>query len=177
MLGAPRPHRVTLPTSRTPVGAVSAVRPKPTRAARLVVHADYYSTLGVAKNADKKQIKSAYRQLARKYHPDVNKEPDAEQKFKEISNAYEVLSDDSKRQIYDRFGEAGLKGGMGGMGGAGMGGDPFSNPFDIFETFFGGGMSGMGGMGGMGGMRSRNRPTVGEDQRCVWVGGGGGVSE
>ena len=66
-------------------------------------------------------MKRAYRQLARKYHPDVNKEPDADQKFKEISNAYEVLSDDQKKQIYDRFGEDGLKGGMGGMGG--MGGD------------------------------------------------------
>ena len=63
---------------------------------------DYYTTLGVDRNADKKTIKSAYRQKARKFHPDVNKEADAEEKFKSISNAYEVLSDDQKRGIYDR---------------------------------------------------------------------------
>ena len=78
---------------------------------------DYYDVLGVSRSADGKELKRAYRQLARKFHPDVNKEPDAEQKFKEISNAYEVLSDDQKKAIYDRFGEDGLKGGMGGMGG------------------------------------------------------------
>lgn len=137
------------------------------RGSRLVVHAaDYYDVLGVSRESDKKAIKSAYRQLARKFHPDVNKEADAEQKFKEISNAYEVLSDDNKRAIYDRFGEAGLKGGMGGGAGGAPGMD-FSNPFDIFETFFGGGMGGMGGMGGYGasGARMRNRPQAGEDQR------------
>lgn len=63
---------------------------------------DYYATLGVDKGADKKTIKSAYRQKARKFHPDVNKAANAEEKFKEISNAYEVLSDDQKRGIYDR---------------------------------------------------------------------------
>jgi curved DNA-binding protein CbpA len=62
----------------------------------------YYEALGVPENADKKTIKSAYRQKARKYHPDVNKDPGAEEMFKEISNAYEVLSDDQKRSIYDR---------------------------------------------------------------------------
>ena len=96
---------------------------------------DYYEVLGVSRSADGKELKRAYRQLARKYHPDVNKEPEAEQKFKEISNAYEVLSDDQKKQIYDRFGEDGLKGGMGGMGG----------------------------MGGQ--RQSRNRPTQGDDER------------
>ncbi|KAI3460600.1 hypothetical protein Pfo_017263 [Paulownia fortunei] len=127
------------------------------RGARLVVRADqdYYSVLGVSKNASKSEIKSAYRKLARSYHPDVNKEPGAEQKFKEISNAYEVLSDDEKRSIYDRYGEAGLKG-------AGMGMGDFSNPFDLFESLFEG-MGGMGGMG-MGGRGSRNRATEGEDQ-------------
>ncbi|KAL8097472.1 chaperone protein dnaJ A6, chloroplastic-like [Apium graveolens] len=125
------------------------------RGARLVVRAnsDFYSVLGVSKNANKSEIKSAYRKLARNYHPDVNKEPGAEAKFKEISNAYEVLSDDEKRSIYDRYGEAGLKG-------AGMGTGDFSNPFDLFESFF----DGMGGMGGMGGRASRNRATEGEDQ-------------
>ena len=63
---------------------------------------DYYSVLGISKNADKQAIKSAYRQKARKFHPDVNKEPGAEDTFKSISNAYEVLSDEQKRGIYDR---------------------------------------------------------------------------
>ncbi|KAL9269847.1 Chaperone protein dnaJ A8, chloroplastic-like protein [Drosera capensis] len=123
------------------------------RGNRLIVRAasDYYSVLGVSKNASKSEIKSAYRKLARSYHPDVNKEPGAEQKFKEISNAYEVLSDDEKRSIYDKYGEAGLKG-------AGMGMGDFSNPFDIFESLFGG----MGGMG-MGGRGSRSRTVDGED--------------
>eukprot|EP01023_Acetabularia_acetabulum_P028990 TRINITY_DN27382_c0_g2_i1.p1 TRINITY_DN27382_c0_g2~~TRINITY_DN27382_c0_g2_i1.p1 ORF type:complete len:417 (+),score=74.42 TRINITY_DN27382_c0_g2_i1:163-1413(+) len=106
---------------------------------------DYYNILGIGKSSDKKEIKSAYRQKARKFHPDVNKEPDAAQKFKEISEAYEVLQDDQKRQIYDTYGEEGLKGGLGGMGG--MGGAGFSDPFEIFESFFGG----RGGFGGMGG--------------------------
>lgn len=88
---------------------------------------------------------------------DVNKEPGAEDKFKAISNAAEVLCDDQKRGLYDRFGEAGLKGGAGGPGG-GMGSD-FSNPFDLFETFFGGAG------GGMGGQRARNRPQQGDDER------------
>ena len=63
---------------------------------------DYYATLGVSRGTEKAEMKRAYRKLARKYHPDVNKEPGAEEKFKEISNAYEVLSDDQKRQIYDQ---------------------------------------------------------------------------
>ncbi|XP_047315141.1 chaperone protein dnaJ A6, chloroplastic-like [Impatiens glandulifera] len=127
------------------------------RGARLIVRADtdYYSVLGVNKNATKADIKSAYRKLARSNHPDVNKEPGAEQKFKEISNAYEVLSDDEKRSIYDRYGEAGLKG-------AGMGMGDFSSPFDLFESLFD--LGGMGG-GNMGGGRAtRNRAMEGEDQ-------------
>lgn len=105
------------------------------RSARLAARAGsdaYYKALGVSKSADKKEIKSAYRKLARKYHPDVNKEAGAEDKFKEVSTAYEVLSDDEKRRIYDQYGEDGLKGGAGGAGGFA------SNPFDIFESFFGG---------------------------------------
>lgn len=124
------------------------------RNSRLIVYAesDYYSILGVSKGSSKSEIKTAYRKLARQYHPDVNKEPGAEQRFKEISNAYEVLSDDEKRSIYDKFGEAGLKG-AGGPGASG-----FSNPFDLFETFFGG-------MGGMGGRAARSRPIQGDDER------------
>ncbi|GLC43752.1 hypothetical protein PLESTB_000904500 [Pleodorina starrii] len=126
---------------------------------------DYYELLGVPRTADKKTIKQAYRQKARKYHPDVNKEPGAEDLFKKIGEAYEVLSDDTKKAIYDKYGEAGLKGGMGGMGGGP--GVEFSNPFDLFESFFGmGGMGGMSGMGGMGGFsRGKNRAQPGEDDR------------
>ncbi|TKY60263.1 Chaperone protein DnaJ [Spatholobus suberectus] len=123
------------------------------KGSRLIVRADadYYSVLGVSRNASKSEIKSAYRKLARSYHPDVNKEPGAEQKFKEISNAYEVLSDDEKRSIYDRFGEAGLKG-------SGMGMGDFSNPFDLFESLFEGMNRGAGSRG------SWNGAIDGEDE-------------
>ena len=124
---------------------------------------DFYQILGVDRGADKKTIKSAYRQLARKFHPDVSKEPDAEAKFKDISAAYEVLADEEKKSIYDRFGEDGLKGGGMGAGFGGMGSD-FTNPMDIFESFFGGSMGGMGGMGS-GGASMRNRPMPGDDRR------------
>lgn len=129
---------------------------KQLRVRRLNVMADvdYYNLLGVSKNSSKSEIKTAYRKLARQYHPDVNKESDAEARFKQISNAYEVLSDDEKRSIYDQYGEAGLKGaGAGGASG-------FSNPFDLFETFFGGM-----GMGGMGGTSTRSRPIQGADEQ------------
>lgn len=119
--------------------------------------ADYYDVLGVSKNASKSEIKSAYRKLAREHHPDVSKEAGAEAKFKELSNAYEVLSDEETRSIYDRFGEAGLKG-------AGAGASDFSNPFDLFESFFGS-MGGFGGMGGMGGRSARVRPIQGDDEQ------------
>ncbi|XP_019059412.1 PREDICTED: LOW QUALITY PROTEIN: chaperone protein dnaJ A6, chloroplastic-like [Tarenaya hassleriana] len=132
------------------------------RGARFTVRADadYYSVLGVSKNSTKSEIKSAYRKLARNYHPDVNKDPGAEQKFKDISNAYEVLSDDEKRSLYDRYGEAGVKG-------AGMGTGDFSNPFDLFESLFEG-MGGMG-MGGMGGRGSRSRAVDGQDEYYTLV--------
>ncbi|KAJ0231705.1 CR-type domain-containing protein [Hirschfeldia incana] len=100
---------------------------------------DYYATLGVPKSANIKEIKSAYRRLARQYHPDVNKEPGATDKFKEISAAYEVLSDDQKRALYDQFGEAGLKSSV---GGGGASASYTTNPFDLFETFFGASMGG-----------------------------------
>lgn len=111
---------------------------------------DYYSILGVAKNASETEIKKAYRKLALKYHPDKNKSPGAENKFKEIAEAYEVLSDTKKRNIYDQVGEEGLKGEGFTTGFSGFGGDPF----EVFSKFFGGSdpfSSQSGGRGGGGG--------------------------
>ncbi len=99
---------------------------------------DYYDVLGVSREADTAEIKRAFRGLARQYHPDVSREADAENKFKEINEAYEVLSDDEKRARYDRFGHAGVNGGAGGFG-QGMGGfEDFGDIFDIFNSAFGG---------------------------------------
>ncbi len=113
---------------------------------------DYYEVLGVPRDADENTIKSAYRRLARQYHPDVNKSEDAEERFKEINEAYEVLSDANKRATYDRFGHAAAQGGFG-AGGSGAGFPGFG---DIFEEFF----------GGFSGMRGAARgPTRGNDLR------------
>lgn len=119
---------------------------------------DYYDILGVSRDADKEEIKRAYRRLARKYHPDVNKEPGAEERFKEINRAYEVLSEPEMRARYDRFGEAGVSG-----AGAGGYGQDFGDSFaDIFESFF----SGFGGgMGSQTAARRRTGPTRGDDLR------------
>ncbi|MDY7050970.1 MAG: molecular chaperone DnaJ [Microcystis panniformis WG22] len=117
---------------------------------------DYYEILGVSRDAGKEDIKRAYRRLARKYHPDVNKEPGAEEHFKEINRAYEILSEPETRNRYDRFGEAGVSGGATGFDPDNMGG--FA---DIFETIF----SGFGGMGGQTAARRRTGPTRGEDLR------------
>ncbi len=101
---------------------------------------DYYEILGVEKDADEKDIKKAYRRVAMKYHPDRNPEdPDADNKFKEASEAYEVLSDSEKRAAYDQFGHAGVEGQMGGGGFSGGSGS-FSDIFgDVFGDIFGGG--------------------------------------
>lgn len=114
---------------------------------------DYYDVLGVPRTADKAEIKQAFRKLAREYHPDVSKHSDAETKFKEINEAYEVLSDDDKRARYDRFGHAGV-GAASGFGGNAAG---FSGFEEIFEEFF----------SNFGGVRSTRRrgPRPGADRR------------
>ena len=105
---------------------------------------DYYEVLGVAKTATDAELKSAYRKLAKKYHPDLNKDnKEAEEKFKEVNEAYEVLSDSSKRQKYDQFGHAGVDPNFGAGAGGGFGGfDMGFDVGDIFSSFFGGGMGG-----------------------------------
>lgn len=108
---------------------------------------DFYEVLGVNKSSSKDEIKSAYRKLAKKYHPDINKEPGAEEKFKEVQEAWDVLGDDKKRQMYDQFGMAAFEQGSstGGAGnpfsGAGFGSQGFGGVDlgDIFSSFFGGG--------------------------------------
>ncbi|MDP2471623.1 MAG: molecular chaperone DnaJ [Candidatus Palauibacterales bacterium] len=99
--------------------------------------ADYYERLGVARNADADTIKKAYRQLAMQYHPDRNDSPDAEEQFKRVTEAYEVLRDPEQRQLYDRFGEAGIKRGAGGGSAGGFGGFDFSDAFEVFMREFG----------------------------------------
>lgn len=105
---------------------------------------DYYEVLGVSKSASAEELKRAYRNLARKFHPDVNKAPDAADKFKEIQGAYDVLSDENKRRQYDRFGHEGVNGGG---ADAGFGGFP-GGMGDIFDIFFGGGAATRPGSGG-----------------------------
>ncbi len=94
---------------------------------------DFYVVLGVARGSDAAEIKTSYRRLARQYHPDINKGPDAEERFKEINEAYEILSNDQKRAAYDRFGHAGVQGSAAGAGGFGG----FGGFGDVFEEFFG----------------------------------------
>ena len=123
---------------------------------------DYYEILGIDRNATKDEIKSAFRKMARKWHPDVNKAPEAEAKFKELGKAYETLMDDDKRATYDRFGEDGLRDAGFNTQGPFAGG--FGDLEEVFNTFFGGGF---GGGFGFGGSRQRdpNAPQRGDDLR------------
>lgn len=114
---------------------------------------DYYELLGVQRDADKEDIKKAYRKLAMKYHPDRNSDADAEDRFKEVTKAYEILRDTEKRSLYDRFGEAGVK--RGESSGQGFGGFDFSDAFEVFMREFGGIGDLFG--GGRGGGRGRSR--------------------
>ena len=112
-----------------------------------IMPVDYYETLGVDRGANEEEIRRAFRRKAMEFHPDRNKTPGAEDKFKEINEAYQVLSDQEKRTRYDRFGHAGVNGGDRPFDGF----DPFSGFGDIFDTFFGGGG------------RTANQPRSGED--------------
>ena len=123
---------------------------------------DYYDVLGVSRDASDSEIKKAYRKLSKKYHPDINKEAGAEEKFKEVSEAYEILSDSQKRAAYDQYGHAstdpnfgagGFGGGFSGFGGFGGNASQFDGFEDIFESFFGGGRS----------RQRANAPTKGSD--------------
>lgn len=146
---------------------------------------DYYDVLGVSKNATEDEIKKAYRKLALTWHPDKNKSPDANTKFKEINEAYAVLSNKEKKTAYDQFGHEAFAPGRGGYppGSGAYGGSPWAggqgpfsytysssqgfpfgedmiDPFEIFEQFFGGGMSGFGGRGRRGQHRNSYEITI-----------------
>jgi molecular chaperone DnaJ len=125
---------------------------------------DYYKVLGVDKDASQSEIKKAYRKLVKKYHPDHNDSPDAEEKFKEVGEAYEVLSNEEKRRAYDQYGHAATQGFGGGASGfEGFDGSPFDmgDIGDILNSIFGEGFSGMGFDFGEGGFGSRGRRRSG----------------
>lgn len=129
---------------------------------------DYYEVLGVSKTATQDELKKAYRKLAVQFHPDKNPgDHSAEEKFKELGEAYDVLGDEQKRAAYDRYGHAAFAGGMP----AGGGGGGFHDPFDVFREVFGGGAGGdifesfFGGGGGRRGGRGGNGPQRGSDLR------------
>lgn len=128
---------------------------------------DYYEVLGVSKTATDEEIKRAFRKLAKQYHPDINKEPGAEEKFKEIGEAYAVLSDANKRRQYDQFGHAAFENGGASGGGAGFQGFNMGDIDleDILGDLFGGGFRGFSGFGGS--SRTSSRPSKGEDIRVV----------
>ena len=119
----------------------------------MAVKRDYYDVLGVARDADEEEIKRSFRRLAQRHHPDVDQSADAEQRFKELNEAYRVLSDGQRRSAYDMFGHAGVDGSAASAEGYGGGFGPFG---DIFDAFFGGSPAGA---------RRRNRVVAGSDLR------------
>ena len=131
---------------------------------------DYYEVLGINRNASADEIKSAFRKLSKKYHPDLNPDdPTAEDKFKEINEAYQVLSNPEKKQRYDQYGHAGVDPNYGagqGYGGFNASGFGDLDLGDIFGSFFGG--SGFGGFGGFGGTRTAN-PNAPQKGRDIFV--------
>lgn len=155
---------------------------------------DYYEVLGLQKGASQDEIKKAYRTLAKKYHPDINKEPGAEEKFKEINEAYDTLSDEAKKARYDQYGfddpTQGFGGGAG-FNGAGFGGAGFGGFEDIINSFFGGGRRQSGNAPRQGnnveksmnitfdeaiyGCKKKIRVTV--DEECIHCGGSGADSK
>ncbi len=122
---------------------------------------DYYQRLGIPRDADADTVKRAYRKLAMKYHPDRNDEPDAAERFKEVTAAYEILSDPERRGLYDRYGESGIKRGAGAAGGFGR--FDFADAVEVFMREFGG-MGGLGDIFGRPGAPSRG-PRRGSDLR------------
>jgi len=126
---------------------------------------DYYEVLGVARDADETTIKKAFRKLARELHPDVNRhDPDAEDKFKEAAEAYEVLSDSERRATYDRYGHEGLR-----SGGYAPNFEGFGSVADIFEAFFGGGGFGGGALGsGMFSFCATSRTASGNEMFSIF---------
>lgn len=126
---------------------------------------DYYETLGISKNATDDEIKKAYRTLAKKYHPDINHDPDAPEKFKEVQEAYDCLSDSTKRSNYDKYGTAdpgagGFSGFSGGFSDFGGFSEGFSDLGDIFASFFGGGRGASAKQGPMKGQDIQKRMSV-----------------
>src|SRR5688500_9576442 len=125
---------------------------------------DPYEVLGVSPQASDGEIKKTFRKLARELHPDVNNhDPDAEEKFKEAAEAYEILSDPERRQVYDRYGHDGLR-----RGGQSPNFEGFGSISDLFEAFFGGAGGGFGGAGAAtaSGRRSAARPSARSRERC-----------